>query len=233
MTNEVTDGILIVNKPEGWTSHDVVNKTKYMIRAKKVGHAGTLDPMATGVLVLLINKATKTASRYESDGKRYKAEVTFGTSTDSYDRTGTVTDTGLPENIAMEDLEREISGFLGEQEQLPPMYSAVKVKGKKLYELARKGKTVERKARKITIERIDADISSFPVITLDICCSKGTYVRSIAHDLGVRLGCPSHLSGLVRTESGDFTLDEAVDFILAVENNDKDMLLENIRPLSL
>jgi len=231
--NENPVGILVVDKPEGWTSNDVVQKTKHMIKAKKVGHTGTLDPMATGVLILLIGKATKTAHLYADDYKRYQAEITFGSSTDSYDRTGAVTEEGSPDSVDLEKLKEVIESFKGPQEQLPPMYSAVKVKGKKLYELARKGKVVERKARSIIIESIEADLSAFPVITIDVLCSKGTYIRSIAHDIGDRVACPSHLSGLVRTAAGRYTIENAVDFSGTVDAGDALNLLNNIIPLEV
>lgn len=214
------DGVLVIDKPAGWTSHDVVNKVRRLLGGCKVGHTGTLDPMATGVLILLIGKATRTAPKYEQDTKRYSAEVTFGRSTDTYDATGETRETGDPDRVDREKLELLIRGLEGESEQVPPMYSAVKVGGKKLYELARAGKTVERKARTIVISSIGAELDSFPVIRLDIMCSKGTYIRTVAHQLGESAGCPAHLSGLRRTASGSYDLSGAVDLSAVIADPD-------------
>lgn len=227
-------GIIVVDKPAGWTSHDVVKKTKHVLRAAKVGHTGTLDPIATGVLILLIGRATKLARLFEHDRKRYLAEITFGRSTNTYDSTGKTIDSGDPDRIDTGDLLKAIDELTGEIEQIPPMFSAVKVGGKKLYSLARKGVTIERKPRIVNIEKVKADISNYPSITLDILCSKGTYIRSIAHQLGKTMGCPAHLSALRRTESGSFTLDDAVDFISVVESgNAEEFERAIIRPEEL
>ncbi|MFC1694328.1 tRNA pseudouridine(55) synthase TruB, partial [Candidatus Latescibacterota bacterium] len=180
-----------MDKPSGWTSHDVVNKIRNILGVKKVGHTGTLDPMATGVLVLLIGKATKLAKHFENDTKRYVAEVTFGQATDTFDSTGKTTATGVPKNIDLDKLRATIKNLKGESDQVPPMFSAVKVDGKRLYRLARHGKTVKRKPRRIVITEIESDFSDFPRIKLDIECSKGTYIRSIAHELGEKIGCPA------------------------------------------
>lgn len=225
------NGILIVDKPSGWTSHDVVKKTRNLLGISKVGHTGTLDPMATGVLVLLIGKATKIARFFENDNKRYIAEITFGRSTDTYDRTGTTTATGDPSKVNMILLKDTIKSFEGESEQIPPMFSAVKIGGKKLYQLARNGKTVIRKSRKIIIKRIEHDLADFPLITLDIECSKGTYIRSIAHTLGEMVGCPAHLSALRRISSGKYTLKDAVNFLAIVETEDQINLERLIYPV--
>jgi len=225
-------GILVVDKPPGWTSHDVVQKIRNVLGGIKVGHTGTLDPDATGVLVLLIGNATKMAYLYENDDKRYRAEITFGQATDTYDASGKIIATGDPTIVDRQRLEAVIQGFVGESEQLPPMYSAVKVQGKRLYQLARKGKTIERKPRKIVIRSIVSDLSRYPRIVLDIVCSKGTYIRSIAHQLGEIVGCPSHLSSLRRTESGTFSLEDALDFLPFIESRGKLDVLDYIRPVS-
>jgi tRNA pseudouridine55 synthase len=220
-----------VSKPSGWTSHDVVNKTRIILGGIKVGHTGTLDPMATGVMILLIGKATRLARLFENDTKRYRAEITFGRSTDTYDRTGETTavgDTGL---VNLENLEKCIHDLVGESEQLPPMFSAVKVDGKRLYKLARSGKSVVRKPRKIFINSIHSLLDDFPRILLDIVCSKGTYIRSIAHDLGEITGCPAHLSALVRTACGKYALDEAVDFLSIVHASAEDVF-KLIKPVA-
>jgi len=194
------NGILIVDKPQGWTSHDVVKKTRNLLGVSKVGHTGTLDPMATGV------------------------EVTFGRATDTYDSTGKTTATGDPTKVDKNNLRAVIARFEGESKQIPPMFSAVKVGGKKLYQLARAGKKVECKPRKIVISRIKHDLSDYPIITLDIECSRGTYIRSIAHQLGEMVGCHAHLSALRRTASGDYTIKDAVDFLSIVESGRQSIL---------
>jgi len=231
LTDETLKGILVVDKPAGWTSHDVVGKTRRLLGIKKVGHTGTLDPMATGVLVLLVGSATKQAKRFENDDKRYRAEITFGRATDSFDATGTTIAEGDPELIGQRELLDAIDSFIGVTEQMPPMFSAVKVDGKKLYTLARQGKTIERKPRSVTIYSMDADVKGFPTVTLDIHCSKGTYIRAIAHDLGEKVGCPAHLSALRRTASGRFTIDDAVDFMNCAQTGNAGVLKEAVRPL--
>ncbi len=219
MNPESPDGIIILNKPSGWTSHDVVKKVRNLLGGVKVGHAGTLDPAATGVLVLLVGNATRESEHITGHDKRYRAKVAFGRSTDTCDGDGTTVATGDPESVKLEALPLLIQGLLGESEQLPPMYSAVKVNGKRLYKYARSGVIPERTPRKIRIDRIETDCSGFPVIDLDISCSKGTYIRELANRLGELTGCPSHLSALCRTASGPFviedavTLDELKDFI--------------------
>ncbi len=218
-----------MDKPSGWTSHDVVKKTKFMLKGIKVGHTGTLDPFATGVLILLVGKSTKCAKLFEKDEKRYLAEITFGYATDTYDITGKVTTKGNPNDVDIEALQTAIKSFEGESEQFPPMYSAVKVEGKKLYQLARAGKTVELKPRKIFIKFIEPVINNYPRIILDIKCSKGTYIRSIADQLGKNVGCPSHLSSLRRTEAGKYTLNDTFDFLSIVESNDCNKLRNLIK----
>ena len=225
------NGILVVDKPSGWTSHDVVLKTKIMLGGIKVGHTGTLDPLATGVLVLLIGTATKSAKLFEGDDKRYTAEITVGYATDTYDSTGKVIAKGDPDKVEIEELKTAIKNFEGESKQIPPMYSAVKVGGKKLYQLARVGKTIDRKPRKIFIKFIEPTLINYPIITLDILCSKGTYVRSIADQLGKKIGCPSHLSDLCRTESGKYTIKDAINFLSLVESNDSNKLKSLIKPI--
>jgi tRNA pseudouridine55 synthase len=207
------NGILVIDKPAGWTSHDVVKKVKNLLGGKiKVGHTGTLDPMATGVLILLIGKATKSARLFENDDKRYRATVTFGTATDTYDSEGEITKEEDPSVLNIDTLMTAVDSFRGIIKQVPPMYSAKKVGGQKLYKIARKGKEVKRKPHTVHIKKLDAEYSDFPNVYLDILCSKGTYIRSIAHDLGEKIGCPAHLSELMRTEAGEHSIDEALDF---------------------
>ena len=225
------NGLLVVDKPAGWTSHDVVNKIRNMLGRVKTGHTGTLDPFATGVLIVLIGGATKAAMTFEQDDKRYLAEITFGYSTDTYDCTGNVKETGDTSLVELESLRSLIDGMHGEQEQYPPMYSAVKVNGKKLYQLARKGIEIERKPKLISIRKIEADITNFPKINLDIECSKGTYIRTIADTLGRLAGCPAHLSALRRTASGKFKIENAINFSEIVEKSDKAALINSIQGL--
>ena len=226
------NGILVVDKPSGWTSHDVVKKTKYMLNGIKVGHTGTLDPFATGVLILLVGKSTKCAKLFEKDEKRYLAEITFGYATDTYDITGKVTAKGDPNNVNIEELQAAIKSLEGESEQFPPMYSAIKVNGKKLYQLARAGKTIELKPRKIFIKFIKPVITNYPTISLDIKCFKGTYIQSIADQLGKKVGCPSHLSYLRRTEAGKYTLEDAFDFLSIVESKNSNKFNDLIKSVN-
>lgn len=205
------DGILIVNKPAGITSHDVVNFIRRKFNIKRVGHAGTLDPMATGVLVMLLGKATKLSNTFTSDDKEYIAKVFFGKKTDTQDSSGRVIEEKNVSNPGMEAIEKALNNFKGEIEQVPPMVSAIKYKGKKLYQLARAGKIIEREPRKIKISSIEILGFEFPELTFKVKCSKGTYVRTLCEDIGGFLGFPSHMSALVRTRSGDFLLEDAKD----------------------
>lgn len=224
------NGILIVNKPSNWTSHDVVNKTKRLLGGIKVGHTGTLDPFATGVMILLIGKATKLAKFFENDEKTYNAEITFGIGTDTYDCTGKKLSSGNPAQVDADELEHVILSLNGETDQIPPMYSALKVNGTRLYKLARKGETVKREPRKVSITILEKNLDAFPVIEIVLRCSKGTYVRSIAHDIGEAVGCPAHLSGLVRTGSGNYTLHDAIDFKKAADDNNSIFLKNAVIP---
>lgn len=213
-------GFLNVNKPPSVTSHDVVAKVRRGLGLKKVGHAGTLDPLATGVLVLCIGAATRLSEYVMQSSKRYRARVHLGITTDTYDAEGAVQRERDISGITRGEVERQLAAFVGEIAQVPPMYSAVKQGGRKLYELARAGQTVERQARIVTIERLETLDWSPPEFTLDVVCSAGTYIRSLAHDLGEALGVGAHLAGLVRVTSGSFTLDDAValDTLLASED---------------
>lgn len=204
------DGVINVNKPKDMTSFDVVAILRKTLNTKKIGHTGTLDPDATGVLPICVGKATKLVEFLTADKKQYKASVKLGVTTDTQDMSGTVLKT-LSSCVTKEELEKAINSFLGEIEQIPPMYSAVKIDGKKLYELAREGKTVERKPRKITIFGIkllsfDEKNQSFDML---VDCSKGTYIRTLANDIGESLGCGAALSNLLRTVSGSFYLEKS------------------------
>jgi tRNA pseudouridine55 synthase len=203
------NGILIVDKPQGWTSHDVVAKLRGIYRERRIGHSGTLDPMATGVLVVFLGRATRAVELCENDEKEYVAELLLGTVTNTQDTTGEVLET-KPVNVSQEQLLQVLAQFTGQQSQIPPMYSAVKIGGKKLYELARKGQSVERKPRDITISELELLERQGETCRLRIRCSKGTYVRTLCHDMGAALGCGGCMSSLRRTKAGRFTLDSAV-----------------------
>lgn len=203
------NGILLVDKPEGWTSHDVVAKVRNRLRGEKVGHAGTLDPLATGLLILLIGNATRISQYITNQDKRYVGAFCLGKETDSYDEEGDVIEE-REVNVTNDEILQVARTFLGEQEQLPPMYSAKKVHGKPLYQLARKGKEVEREPRTIKIEEFTITKIELPYVYFEIACSKGTYVRTLAHDFGQKLGCCAYLAHLRRTQTGKFDIDQAL-----------------------
>lgn len=202
-------GAFILNKGPGPTSHDAVTKVKRLLKAKRAGHTGTLDPFATGVLIVLLNSATRLASMFLEDFKEYFAVMELGAATDTYDLTGTVTKRGDYSGVTQEMALECLQGFMGKIEQTPPMFSAAKVDGTPLYKLARAGKTVDR-ARK-TVEITAAELVSFapPLLTVKFTCSAGTFIRSIAHELGEKLGCGAHLKELERTRCGTFGIDLA------------------------
>jgi tRNA pseudouridine55 synthase len=202
-------GYLLIDKPAGWTSHDVVARVRRLTGERAVGHAGTLDPAATGLLAVAVGSATRTLEFMSELSKTYVAEVSFGVRTDSYDFDGTVLSSEQVIEIDRDELAAVLGKFLGVQRQVPPMHSAIKVEGKRLYELARDGKSVEREPRKIVIYEANLVLWQAPVATICVDCSKGTYIRSIAHDLGERFGCGAYLSNLVRTRNGPFLLEDA------------------------
>ncbi len=203
------NGILLIDKPRGKTSHDIIYAVRRALQMKRVGHAGTLDPMATGVLVVLVGKATKVSDFLLNKDKRYRAGILLGCETDSYDMDGTVIKRCEP-NVTEEQLKTVLHQFTGEQVQIPPMFSAIKQNGKKLYEMARKGIEVERKGRNITIYSLE--LLSFDGVhaEIEVHCSKGTYIRSLAHDIGISLGCGACLDSLERCASGQFAIEDAV-----------------------
>lgn len=203
------NGILIVDKPENFTSHDVIAKLRGILKEKRIGHAGTLDPMATGVLPVFIGRATRAVEFCESADKEYIADIKLGITTDTQDTTGTILET-RDHKVTREDLEKAVLNFLGEQEQIPPMYSAIKVNGQKLYSLARKGIEVHREPRKINIISLDIMSESSDGYRLNISCSKGTYIRTLINDMGHYLGCGGTMSYLRRVRAGRFTIDNAV-----------------------
>lgn len=202
-------GLLNVCKPAGPTSHDLVAWVRRGTGVRKVGHGGTLDPMATGVLVLCLGPATRLSEYLQGSPKTYVAQVYFGVETNTYDAEGEVVARDT-RPISREQVEAALAGFRGEIAQVPPLYSAIKRGGRKLYELARAGQTVELEARPVTIYRLDLRAWEPPVATLEVTCSAGTYIRSLAHDLGQAVGVGAHLAALERTASGRFTAAEAV-----------------------
>lgn len=204
------DGILIIDKPAGWTSMDVCAKLRGILREKRIGHAGTLDPMATGVLPVFVGRATKAVQFAENGRKEYHAVLKLGTVTDTQDTTGAVLE-AHPVTVGADEVRAALERFTGELLQLPPMYSALKVNGQKLYDLARQGKTVERKPRAITVYELELLEQSAPdEFALRVVCSKGTYIRTLCHDLGQALGCGGCMAALRRTEASNFRIDEAV-----------------------
>lgn len=204
------EGVLLVDKPQGLTSHDVVYHLRRKLQIKKIGHAGTLDPMATGVLVMLIGKATRISQYLMSVDKVYEGEATLGVVTDSQDAEGEVMSTQPVPELTEARVREVMKGFLGDQYQTPPMHSAIKIGGVPLYKLARKGEEVEREPRFIRIAAFNLLSFATPKITFDLHCTKGTYVRTVASDLGQKLGCGAHLSALRRTGSGKFTISQCL-----------------------
>lgn len=202
------DGILIVNKEAGFTSHDVVAKLRGICGQKKIGHTGTLDPAATGVLPVCLGSGTKLCDMLTDRDKEYVAELLLGVETDTQDTTGTVV-RRCPVTVSEETVAAACDGFLGGYDQIPPMYSALKVDGKKLYELAREGKTVERKARRIEIPELEILEIRLPVVRFRVVCSKGTYIRALCADIGEKLGCGAAMQSLSRTRVGHFLLADA------------------------
>ncbi len=212
------NGVVIIDKPQGKTSHDVVGMLRRIYKTRRVGHTGTLDPLATGVLPICIGNATKAADMLTSSDKRYTAVLELGLRSDTLDIEGVIKERNAV-NTDEETVRSVISGFIGEQEQLPPMYSAVKKNGKKLYELARAGVEIEREARRINIYSIDIIDISLPFVTIDVYCSKGTYIRSLCDDIGTALGCGAVMTELRRTLSAGFDLSAAhtIDELEAME----------------
>ncbi|MCY6483928.1 tRNA pseudouridine(55) synthase TruB [Clostridium aestuarii] len=218
------NGIVNVYKPEGITSFDVVRKIRNITRIKKVGHTGTLDPMACGVLPVCIGKATKIVDYIMNDYKIYKTQLKLGVVTDTYDREGKIISTSEV-NISETDLKNTINSFKGEISQIPPMYSAIKVQGKRLYELARQGIEIERQARNITLHEINILDINLPYVTFEVKCSKGTYIRSLCYDIGTKLNCGGTMWYLERTESGNFKKNDSIKLEDITEDNINDFLI--------
>ncbi|WMN06544.1 tRNA pseudouridine(55) synthase TruB [Marivirga arenosa] len=211
--------VLLIDKPLNWTSFDVVKKLRYTLKVKKIGHAGTLDPLATGLLILCTGKMTKSIEKYQAQQKEYTGEFTIGYTTPSYDLETEPEFQKSTENISLEDLKKATENFIGEIEQTPPIFSAVKKDGKRAYELAREGKDVKLKSRKVNIE--DFEIIDFQnqKVKFRVSCSKGTYIRSLANDFGEILGVGAYLSELRRTKIGNFSVDDAENLSEFVEKH--------------
>lgn len=202
------NGIILVDKPQNWTSHDVVGKLRGILHERRIGHSGTLDPLATGLLVVFVGRATRAVEFAEADSKEYIAGLRLGITTDTQDITGNVL-RETQQNVTENELKSVISEFLGDIQQIPPMYSAIKVDGKKLYELARKGESVERKPRNVSISKIEICDMDGEDYILDVCCSKGTYIRTLCNDIGEKLGCGACMSSLRRVKAGAFSIEDA------------------------
>ena len=203
------DGVLNIRKEKGYTSFDVVAKLRGILHMKKIGHTGTLDPEAEGVLPVVLGKATKLVDLLTEKQKTYEALLHLGLETDTQDMTGTVLKE-LPVSVSEDEIRNVMHSFLGEQQQIPPMYSALKVDGKKLYELAREGKTVERKPRSVHFYEIDIREIKLPYVRFSVTCSKGTYIRTLCHDIGQKLGCGGCMEELIRTRSGNFVWEDSM-----------------------
>lgn len=226
----MANGILIVDKPAGWTSQDVVAKLRGVFREKRVGHGGTLDPMATGVLPVFFGRATRGVEFFEHADKTYLAALRLGVVTDTQDVTGTVLREN-PVNVTRQDILDVLPRFLGVQAQLPPMYSAIKVGGKKLYELARAGKEIERKPRSIEIFSLEPCGREGNDVLLRVHCSKGTYVRTLCHDLGAALGCGGCMASLRREQAGNYALKDAVPLDALLSHASPETLLRPVDTL--
>ena len=204
------EGVLLVDKPIGMTSHDVVYRLRRKLQIQRVGHAGTLDPLATGLLIMLVGKATKISQYLMSVDKVYEGEITLGVKTNSQDAEGEVMETRPVPELTEEQLRAAMKGFLGDQYQTPPMFSAVKIGGVPLYKKAREGEEVEREPRFIRVAAFDLLSFATPKLAFRLACTKGTYVRTVANDLGDKLGCGAHLSALRRTGSGKFDISQCL-----------------------
>ncbi|MCD6169973.1 MAG: tRNA pseudouridine(55) synthase TruB [Candidatus Latescibacteria bacterium] len=217
MGEQKIEGILVVNKEARWTSHDVVIKLRNILKIKKIGHTGTLDPLATGVLVTLLGRATKILQFLQEQEKEYIAQVCLGISTDTFDAQGQLREKREVPRFEVADIEKVCRSFEGEIEQSPPPFSAIKISGKRSYQLARAGRSVPLKPRRITISQIELLGWKSPILRLRVVCSKGTYIRALADDIGQKLGCGGHLLSLRRIRSGEFSIAQAltIDRVLA------------------
>ncbi len=223
----MADGIINVYKEKGFTSHDVVAKMRGILKQKKIGHTGTLDPMAEGVLPVCLGKATKLCDMLTDKTKTYEAVLLLGRETDTQDTTGEIL-AEYPVRADEDQVKEAVSGFLGHYDQIPPMYSALKVDGKKLYELARAGKVVERKARPVEILELRVERIELPRVTMTVTCSKGTYIRTLCHDIGRKLGCGGCMESLVRTRVSEFYMKDSLTLSRIEELRDQGDLERHI-----
>lgn len=221
------DGIVIVDKPQGWTSQDVTARLRRVFGTRRIGHGGTLDPMATGVLPVFVGRATRAVEFFEHAEKIYETVLRFGITTDTEDMTGTVL---TEENVSFteEQLQETLAAFRGEILQVPPMYSALKVNGQKLCDLARKGKTVERQPRPITIHELTLVERGENTLRLRVRCSKGTYIRTLCKDIGEKLGCGGCMESLCRVAAGEYAIDEAVPLQTLLDTEEPEKYLRDV-----
>ncbi len=224
------DGIIIIDKEPGYTSADVVARLRGILKQKKIGHTGTLDPMATGVLPVCLGKGTRLCDMLTDSDKEYVADMLLGTVTDTQDITGAVLSCG-PVEAGEDRVRRVIMEFVGEYDQIPPMYSAVKINGKRLYELARAGQEVERKARRVRIQKLEILEMALPRVKMRVACSKGTYIRTLCSDIGERLGCGGTMEGLRRTRAAGYCLRDALTLGQVEELARKGEVLSAVMPV--
>ena len=225
------NGILNVYKEKGYTSHDVVAKLRGIAGQKKIGHTGTLDPDAEGVLPVCLGRATKVCDMLTEKDKTYEAVLLLGKETDTQDISGTVLQEGETQELTEEQVKNCVMSFVGEYDQIPPMYSALKVNGKKLYELAREGKTIERKSRRVEIKDIRILEISLPRVKMEVSCSKGTYIRTLCHDIGEKLGCFGCMESLLRTKVSQFEIQESLKLSEIQEKKEQGKFSEILMPL--
>ena len=225
------DGIINVYKEKGFTSHDVVAKMRGILGQRKIGHTGTLDPEAEGVLPVCAGKGTKLCDMLTDHDKTYRAVLLLGTETDTEDTTGTVLEAKDTSGLTEDEVQDVVLSFIGDYAQVPPMYSALKVDGKKLYELAREGKTVERKARPVKIFDIQIEKMELPEVTMTVSCSKGTYIRTLCHDIGAKLSVGGCMKELLRTKVGRFELSESLTLDELQKLKEEDRLAEAVLPV--
>jgi tRNA pseudouridine55 synthase len=220
-------GFILINKPAGITSHDVVDKLREITKIKKIGHAGTLDPFATGLLILGIGREfTKKLSVFQKKNKEYIATLKLGAESDTFDKEGKIVEKRVEKIPERKEIEEVLKSFFGEIEQIPPAFSAKKIKGKKLYELARKGIKVEPKPQKVKIYEISILEYNFPYLKIKVKCSSGTYIRSLANDIGKKLGCGAYVEDLMRTKIGEFSIENAVELSKLTPQNWKSFLFK-------
>ena len=226
MQNSDYSGLILANKPVGITSFKLVSIIRKTLQVKKVGHCGTLDPLASGLMLILVGKSTKLQDQFMKQDKVYRASIKLGIKTDSGDLAGKVISQSAYSHVTIEQIKKVCESFIGTTEQIPPMFSALKVEGKKLYELARKGITIERKKRQITIYSIDILNFKEDIIDIIVKCSSGTYIRTLAEDIGEKLGTDAVLSNLIREEIGIYKLNQSMN--CNIDNVDKNLVIDSL-----